>query len=94
MSKFNKLRNAIKIMAGSAAPDFTITKVSGDQALEFLDFLEALKDSPLKILTESDKLVFTVQTKHRKYFLTCQGEEFELDVIDMDLLRKRLSTVK
>ncbi len=94
MSKFQRLRNVIDIMVKDKAPEFTITKASGDQAHLMLDFLEALQRSSLKILIDNGKCTFTAEAKDKKYYLYCDEEDFTLDVIDLVRIKKNLATVK
>lgn len=81
-------------MTADTLPEFQISKRSGNQALLFLDFLEAVNQNSIKLLPEEGNCVLTVQHNDKKYHLTCEGEELTLDVIDLVEIRKRLTTVK
>lgn len=94
MTHFSNLRKTIKQMENSGVEGFNITKSSTMQALEFLDFLEIAQESSIKMFTEDDQVVFTTQTKDKKYFLTCNEDNFDIIVIDMNDVYKRLATVK
>ena len=92
MSHFDNLRKTIAALSKDTTNEFKVAKHSAVSANNLLNFLEAAKENSIKIIPEEQNVVFVTQKDNIKYFLTCVNEdEFELTMIDIAKLRKRLS---